>query len=362
MQKHIFLLQKILFMFNSLFRKDARQNLQVDTSHVEIKKPPVLFEDSQRVISKIKENLDGEFIAYWNSASSNMATNDVAAIFEMIRNSGKQKKLYLFIKSGGGNGQVALRITHLLRQHFDEIIGLIPLDCASAATMLALGANTIKMGSIAYLSAVDTSITHDLSPADLDNDLVSVSQNELNRVLKLWSEKRESKDKNPYGQLYSYVHPLVIGAVDRASSLSTKLTTEILSYHMDSHEKASEISNKLNSDYPSHSYPITLREAQKIGLNAEPLEKDLNDALLELNKIYSEMAQKARTDYDDRTQHDNEILSVIETESVQIFYQKDKDWKYRVEDKKWIGLNDESSWRKVTEENGQVKIEKFHVR
>jgi CRISPR/Cas system CMR-associated protein Cmr1 (group 7 of RAMP superfamily) len=64
---------------------------------------------------------------------------------------------------------------------------------------------------------------------DKYNDLVSVSQNELDRVLRLWEERKQPSDQNPYNQLYKYIHPLVFGSVDRASSLSIKLTTEILS-------------------------------------------------------------------------------------------------------------------------------------
>ena len=45
---------------------------------------------------------------------------------------------------------------------------------------------------------------------------------------------------------------------------------------------------------PSHSYPITLREAKRIGLNAESLSEDINRSLFELNELYSEMGQSVR--------------------------------------------------------------------
>jgi len=35
---------------------------------------------------------------------------------------------------------------------------------------------------------------------------------------------------------------------------------------MKNDKNAEKISHILNSDYPSHSYPITIKEAQKIGL------------------------------------------------------------------------------------------------
>ena len=89
--------------------------------------------------------------------------------------------------------------------------------------MIALGADEIHMGLLAYLTAVDTAITHSLSPVDTYNNLVSVSQDELTRVINLWRVEANEQDSNPYQSIFKYVHPLVIGAVDRASSLSIKL-------------------------------------------------------------------------------------------------------------------------------------------
>ena len=125
------------------------------------------------------------------------------------------------------------------------------------------------------------------------------------------------------------MHPLVIGAVDRSSALSTRICEEILSYHMDDQDRAREISNILNSGYPSHNYPITLREAKRIGLNVEPMEDCVNGLLFELNEIYSEMGQSATTDFDEKNSHDNSILNVLESNGLLIYFQLDKDWHYR---------------------------------
>jgi hypothetical protein len=218
------------------------------------------------------------------------------------------------------------------------------------------------MGPLAHLSAVDTSLTHDLSPIDRDNDRVSVSNDELLRVIRLWSEQAKDSTKNPYEALFPYVHPLVIGAVDRSSALSTRICEEILSYHMEDADRAREISNILNSGYPSHNYPITLREAKRIGLNVEPMEDAVNGLLFELNEIYSEMGQSATTDYDERSSHDNSILNVLESSGLLIYFQLDKDWHYRSEERRWVALNDKSSWRKAEMIDGKAVISQLHVR
>ena len=75
------------------------------------------------------------------------------------------------------------------------------------------------------------------------------SQDELTRVLNLWRSQVEAQPNgthtNPYASLFQYVHPLVIGAVDRSSSLSIKLCKEILSYHMKDEAKAEQVSRHL---------------------------------------------------------------------------------------------------------------------
>ncbi|HVZ37323.1 MAG TPA: hypothetical protein VG963_33105, partial [Polyangiaceae bacterium] len=159
-----------------------------------------------------------------------------------------------------------------------------------------------------------------------------------------------------------FVHPLVVGAVDRASSLSIRLCREILSYHTRDLETAERISQVLNAAYPSHDYPITLREAERIGLNVHALEPELNDLLLELHGVYSEMGQKAVTDFDEHNYHNNEIASIIERSGVMFHYQMEKDWHYRKEERRWTALNDNSCWTRVERLRGKMEKTIFHIR
>jgi hypothetical protein len=331
-------------------------------SRPEPAKPPVLMERTQPVIERLSAALGEPVFTYWNSTKGAICQNDVAGLYALLRSTDKVDRVSLFIKSDGGSGQAALRMVNLLRQYAKHLTVLAPLECQSAATMLALGADRIIMGPLAHLSAVDTSLTHDLSPIDRDNDRVSVSNDELLRVIRLWTEQAKDSTKNPYEALFPYVHPLVIGAVDRSSALSTRICEEILSYHMEDADRAREISNILNSGYPSHNYPITLREAKRIGLNVEPMNDAVNGLLFELNEIYSEMGQSATTDYDERSSHDNSILNVLESSGLLIYFQLDKDWHYRSEERRWVALNDKSSWRKAEMVDGKAVISQLHVR
>jgi len=326
------------------------------------KKPPLLMKRTQPVIKRLANKLSEPVLTYWNSTKGSICQNDVVGLYALLQNTGRLSRLSVFVKSDGGSGQAALRMVNLLRQFVDRLTVLAPLECQSAATMLALGADRISMGPLAQLSAIDTSLTHDLSPIDRDNDRVSVSNDELLRVIRLWTEQAKASTANPYEALFPFIHPLVIGAVDRSSALSTRICEEILSYHMKDAERSKEISNVLNSGYPSHSYPITLREAKRIGLKVEPMSDDVNALLFELNEIYSEMGQSASTDFDEKNQHDNSILNIMESSGTLIYYQLDKDWHYRSEERRWVALNDKSSWRKAELIKGKVIASQLHIR
>jgi len=341
----------------------SKEETKSGASANKIKEPPVLFNNTQAIIKKLSTILDAPVLTYWNSYRGGICHNDVFVLYEILESIGKQEKVYLFINSSGGNGKSSSRMVNLLRQYSNKIIAIVPLESASAATMLAIGADEIQMGPLAFLTAVDSSLTHDLSPLDRDNNRVSVSLDELKRTVRLFEEHATKNDlaTNPYQYLFSHVHPLVIGAVDRAESLSIMLCEEILSTYMSDKDKIKQIANTLNSKYPSHAYPIMYDEAKKIGLNATRMAKDVNALLLDLHQIYSEMGQRATVDYDEKNSHSNEILNIHETADKQIFYQNDKDWFYRAEERRWITLNDNSTWRKLEKVNGKLVKSILHI-
>jgi hypothetical protein len=331
------------------------------TAKPKVKQPPVLFAKTQAVIERASKLLGGPLITYWNNPRGSVCSSDVVALSAILERLGNHETLYLFIKSDGGSGQVSLRLVNVLRQHCQNLVALVPLECASAATMITLGANKILMGPTAYLTAVDTSLNHALSPVDRDNDRVSVSLDELNRVIRRWRSEQPDQADNAYKSLYAYVHPLVIGAVDRAESLSMMLCQELLAYHIESEQAAHQIATTLNSKYPSHSYPILLNEAAKIGLKVEELPAEINALLLDLNRLYSEMGQKATTDFDEIRAHGNEILNILEGKDLQVFYQHDKDWFYRSEERRWITMNDNSSWRRIEKAGSKLRRSIMHI-
>jgi hypothetical protein len=324
------------------------------------RKPPILTQETQRLLLELQRQLRLPFLAYWTSSGGSICQNDVMAMSRLLGNMPSQAKLGLFLKSDGGNPEAALRLVHLLRRRFSHIVLLAPFDCASAATMVALGTNEIHMGPTSYLTAVDSSLKHDLSPVDHNNYLVSVSQDEVMRILRMWKEHH--KCGNPFPEIYKYLHPLVLGALDRSSSLSMRICQELLGYHIRDQAKTRRISRALNYNYPSHSYPITAREARRLGLNVKELNPRVESLLRELNQVYAEMSQQLISDYDTVNYHNSEICNILEISGSQAFYQVDKDWHYRKEERRWVPMNDKSAWYDCVRRQGKWQRRQFFIR
>ena len=87
------------------------------------------------------------------------------------------------------------------------------------------------------------------------------------------------------------------------------------------------------------------------------------DALLrDLNHVYAEMAHAKVTDYDTQNYHNGEICNILELVGRQIFYQVDKDWHYRNEEKRWVPMNAQSGWYQCAEREGKWHPEKIFIR
>ena len=139
------------------------------------------------------------------------------------------------------------------------------------------------------------------------------------------------------------------------------LCRELLSYHIEDEQEIMTIAETLNTKYPSHGYPILIEEAARIGLKTTKMDKTVQDGLLALNMLYSEMGQRATTDFDETRAHSNEIISILEVAGLQIHFQNDKDWFYRSEERRWITLNDNSIWRSIRYKDGKLVKEDFHI-
>ena len=79
--------------------------------------------------------------------------------------------------------------------------------------------------------------------------------------------------------------------------------------------------------------------------------------------VYSEMAHIKNTDYDTAELSQRGDLQHSGTRvGRQVFYQVDKDWHYRKEERRWVPMNDQSGWYLCAESDREWIPEKFFIR
>ncbi|HMD69657.1 MAG TPA: hypothetical protein VKF42_12305 [Chitinivibrionales bacterium] len=318
--------------------------------------------ETQRVVIQAEKLLCGPLITYWNSRNGEICDEDTEALRTLLSAMPFTKRLFLCLTSTGGNGLASLRIANLLRKHCESLVVLVPTCAASAATMIALAADEIWLAPHANLSPVDTKIHHALAPVNQTNDQVGVGQDELTRIIALWRKESKGSPSNPYAALWPYIHPLVVGAVDRANSLSLKLCDALMSFHISNAALRTKIATMLTREYPAHGYPIMLSEARRIGIPAKEMKPNIEKVLSDLQRYYVEAGKQNRIDTDQDHHHDYELTAIAERKGRMVFFRLDRDWYYRAEERRWLPMNaSKDGWYAVELHKGMTIEKRLHI-
>ena len=317
--------------------------------------------ETQRLIRRAEQMLGGMLITYWNSLNGTITNDDAEALRALLAGTPHADRLFLCLTSSGGSGSATLRIANLLRRRCRRLVVLVPTRAESAATMLALAADEIHLAPHANLSPVDTSIQHALAPVNQTNDQVNVGQDELARIIALWRKESGPKASNPFAELWRYVHPLVIGAIDRANSLSLKLCDTLMAYHISDPALRRKIARTLTTAYPAHGYPILLHEARAIGIPAVEMKYELEKVLVTLQECYVEAGKPKRIDRDENHHHDHEMLTITERAGRTVFYRLNRGWYYRVEERRWMPVHNNDRWYVAELRRGKTAERPLHI-
>lgn len=284
-------------------------------SRVKIKTPPIMWQQTQEILSKIETLLGGKVVSYFTSGT--ISSGDVKYFHAHLKNIGFQDRLFFVVVSPGGDGMSAYRIAYLLRNYCKELVIVLPEKAASAATMLCLAADSLMMSPLSYLTAVDTSMAHPLNPKGPDNRPVRVELEEVKRAISVL-ENSGSGDQDKvdiYKTIFNYIHPVAFGSMERSSNLSEMLCSDILDLRQsppDMEEKKILV-DKLNHDFPSHGYPIIKKKARELGLNVVDTGSDLDNLLWDYLNIVRYIMEPVRTDFTDSYFHSEVIPTLIES-------------------------------------------------
>lgn len=213
---------------------------------------------------------------------------------------GKVPKLDLFLRCTGGITEVPWRIVSLLRE-FSEKLGVIVSRIAlSGATHIAIAADELVMTPFSVLSSVDPTRNHPLLPKDAENRPIPTSVEHLKQCIKFISEQLgESYPQQNLAliisELFKYINPLAIGALEQSYNLSKLITKKSLKTRKEPLNEAQieKIVKQLAGEYYSHSFQISRSEVESdLELPVTKPDADLSRLISDLDTHYTEQFNK----------------------------------------------------------------------
>lgn len=230
------------------------------------------YKERKELYSKIESIRKRPLIVYTTSsrpnASGQMGQDMIPHFIQQLDSiNSSSKEIDLMIISSGGDPIVSWRVNSLLRNRFEKITVLVPYGAYSAATLLALGADDIIMHKNGNLGPIDMQIK---IPPKNNNELpMHFSYEDIANYFK-FIEDMGLKDQSIIAQaldkLTDQLSPIDLGNAKRGSQLGLSMAEKLLSTHLIDSSKAKIISERLNTQYYHHGFPLDKREAKDLGL------------------------------------------------------------------------------------------------
>ncbi len=191
-------------------------------------------------------------------------------LYETLAKIGPVERLDLVLYCRGGIVNASRRIALLLQEFTNHLTFLVPHYCESSSTLLILAAHEIIAGSLAIFSPIDPH----LSSADLaeENSPLALSSQDIrlfNAMSKDWFglEGEEARVQS-FSVLCNNIFPTTLTSFHRATLEVQTIGEELLAFQLPdkSKEFRTNIVNQLLFGYHSHSYALTWKDMQNLGL------------------------------------------------------------------------------------------------
>jgi len=248
----------------------------------------------QEQIRKIEELTGRSLIVYFADIShpdSLISSEDIAPFGDLLSRL-EGDKLDLMIQSPGGDIDKAEKIVYMCREKSKEFRVIVPECAKSAATLIALAADSIVMGYISELGPIDPQIVITTSTG---KTLVRPARSFLDGLEYIKEQIAESGEiPYVYFPLLEQLDPALLDYCDKAIKRSEAFAVKWLERGMckGDTEKAKEIAGLLLdvNKYLSHGTVIDAQEAkEELGLEVEylPPEDQLWKMIWQLYCLYA---------------------------------------------------------------------------
>ena len=239
------------------------------------------FKDRKVLFDKLEENRKRRLLSIITSTkqpeqhfATQIAQDILPILYELLKDLDEGAKIDLLLYSSGGQIDAPWSIVSLIREYCKDFHVIIPWRAHSAATLIALGANTIEMAPLGSLSPIDPQL---VVKGAGKQDSVRAGIEDIYGYYLLMDEPLKL---DPQGKaealklLAGRIGPEILGQASRIRNEIRIIATNLLRLHMTDSKKIETIVSSLVEKLHSHQYMINRREALEIGLPVVMLEKE----------------------------------------------------------------------------------------
>ena len=242
------------------------------------------------------EGLTGRTLIVYVADPSNpnaaISGHDIPPFADLLQDLNDDTNLDLLIHSGGGDIDAAERIVHMCRERSATFRVIVPSSAKSAATMIAIAADSIVMGYVSELGPIDPQV-YVTTPRG--ETMWRPAQSFLDGLDAIKEEAKGGEISPAYFPLLDKLDPALIDycrkSIDRAKAFAERWLKKGMCAAEPA--KAGEIASRLcdATRYLSHGAMIDAEEADEMGLKVEYLQphSDLWQRIWRLYDLY-EMA------------------------------------------------------------------------
>lgn len=201
------------------------------------------------------------------------------------------KNAILILTTYGGDAHAAYRIARALRHNYESLFVIIPRECKSAGTLIAIGATELAIADQGELGPLDVQIakTDEMfernSGLDITQALLVLQSQAMDSFrgylldiklgsgisLKASAEIATNLTVGLYSPIYGQIDPIKLGEIQRAIAIADAYGERLDGYNKNLKPNAL---NKLILGYPSHGFVIDRKEARSLFHNVRSTTPD----------------------------------------------------------------------------------------
>lgn len=226
----------------------------------------------QTLIKEI-EKVTGTTLICYVASNPQIDRTDVIGMVDLLHNITPGTAIDLMLHSPGGNIDAAEKLILLIRKRAGTapVRVIVPDYAKSAATLIALGANTIVMSDSSELGAIDPQV----ELPDSNGHLQTLSAQSYLDAFHLHADRLKDNPKDPVALLMlNKMEPATVRKLERMTKRSRAIAEALLGQAMIKDvAQATDIANQLSDTkkWHSHGQMISHETARGIGLNVSYL-------------------------------------------------------------------------------------------